>query len=223
MPYNATFDANQFEPRQSAGGHQVGNGFPFEITNTEVKATSAGDGGMFVVTFTTPVGQIDFRYNLFNKSPKAVEIAHGQFSALCRAVGRYQVNFNDDGAVLRGARGKLDVGYQKGEEPTAEKPEGGYVEVKKVYDVNGIEPGKSAAPAQQQPQPQPQPTGQAAPMQQQPGGGWGTQQQPNAAPQGWSNQQPAQQQQPNPAPAGGQAWQPGGAAPGATPPWGSRT
>jgi len=32
---------------------------------------------MFVVTFTTPAGQIDYRYNLFNQSAKAVEIAHG--------------------------------------------------------------------------------------------------------------------------------------------------
>jgi len=209
MPYNATFDANQFEPRQSAGGHPVGNKFPFEISNTEVKSTKDGTGGMFEVTFTTPAGQIINRYNLFNQSAKAVEIAHGQFSALCRAVGRYQVDFNNDGAILRGAKGCLDVGWQKGEEPTAERPEGGYVEVKKVYDVNGNEPGKT--PAQAQPQGQVA-TGQGQPLQQQPGGGWGNGAQPQQTVQTAS-----------PAPAQGQTWQPGqGQGNNPNPPWGSR-
>lgn len=211
-PFNATFDANQFEPRQFGSAHPIGNKFDFEITNTEVKSTKDGDGGMFVVTFTTPAGQIDFRYNLFNKSAKAVEIAHGQFSALCRAVGRYQIDFNNEGAVLRGARGKLDVGYQKGEEPTAEKPEGGYVEVKRVYDSAGNEPGKAPAqPQTQQASQQPQ----SQPMTQQPGGGWGQQpQNPNPSQQQPQGQQPANQN--------GQAWQPGQAAAGGAPPWGSR-
>src|SRR6267154_6238937 len=209
MPYNATFDANQFEPRQSAGGHPIGNKFPFEISHTEVKPTSAGTGGLFEVTFTTPAGQIINRYNLFNQSVKAVEIAHGQFSALCRAVVRYQVDFNNDGAILRGARGCLDVGWQKGEELTAGRPEGGYVEVKKVYDVNGNEPGK--APAQAQPQGHVA-TGQGQPLQQQPGGGWGNGAQPQQTVQTTS-----------PAPAQGQTWQPGGQGQAAAnPPWGSR-
>lgn len=225
MPYNAVFDATQHEPKQSGGAHPVGNGFLFEITNTEVKPTAAGDGGLFEVEFTTPAGRIVQRYNLFNKSPKAVEIAHGQFSALCRAVGRYQVDFNNDGAILRGGRGKLDVGFQKGEEPTAEKPEGGYVELKKVYDVNGIEPGKSVA-SQGQQTAQPQPGNQ--PMTQQPGGGWGTQ-----APQGQTTQQPSQGgwdatrnaavQQNQPGSGGGQTWQPGNNAANPNPPWGART
>jgi len=210
-PYNATFDANQFEPRQSAGGHPVGNKFPFEISHTEVKPTKDGTGGMFVVTFTTPAGQIDYRYNLFNQSAKAVEIAHGQFSALCRAVGRYQVDFNNDGAILRGAKGCLDVNYQKGEEPTAERPEGGYVEVKKIYDVNGNEPGKApaqAAPAQGFANQGPAPAaGQV--LQQQSGGGWGNGAQPAA-------NAPAASQQT------AQAWSPGGQGNTANPPWGSR-
>jgi hypothetical protein len=236
MPYNATFDANQFEPKQIGGGHPPGNKFPFEITNTEVVATKDNDGGMFVVEFSTPAGSIVMRYNLFNKSPKAVEIAHGQFSALCRAVGRYQVDFNNDGAVLRGARGLLDVGWQRGQEPSAEKPDGGYTEVKKVYDIHGIEPGKNNAVSQQQPQTQQnaQPSQPNQPMTQQPNGGWTqpqqgqpmTNQQP---PQGWQQPQSGAVQQTNPQQNAqqtnpqGQAWQPGNAAPGGNPPWGSRT
>lgn len=231
-PYNATFDANQFEPRQMGGGHPVGSKFDFEITKTEVKPTKDGDGGLFEVEFTTPAGSITFRYNLFNKSPKAVEIAHGQFSALCRAVGQYQVDFNNDGAALRGKRGKLDVGYQKGEEPTADKPEGGYVEVKRVYDIHGIEPGKTnAAQPQQQSHQQLQPQGANGPLVQQPGGGWG-----QGQPQGQTNQQPPQgwqqpqgnqvqntQQQANiQAQQPSNTWQPGQQNTGPAP-WGNRT
>jgi hypothetical protein len=203
MQMSGQFNANQFEPKQSGGGHPVGNKFPFTITSTEIKENAAKDGGYFCVEFTSPVGSIKHNYNIWNKTPKAVEIAHGQLSALCRATGIYQINWENEGAALRGGKGLMDVGHQKGEEPTAEKPEGGYVELKRVYDMAGNEPGKP--PTQNQPQ-----TGQAQPMTQQAGGGWG-------------NQQPQTNPSPGPSQDAGKAWQPGGAGPAANPPWGSRT
>jgi len=95
----------------------------------------------------------------------------------------------------------LDVNYQKGEEPTAERPEGGYVEVKKVYDVNGNEPGK--APAQAQPQGQVQPA-QTSPYSssREAGGEWC----PTAAERTDGLASPAQ------------AWSPGGQGVAANPP-----
>ena len=200
------FNANQFEPKQSGGGHPVGTRFPFTITGTEIKENAAKDGGYFSVEFTSPVGSIKHNYNIWNKSAKAVEISHGQLSALCRAVNIYQIDWSNEGMALRGGKGLMDVGFQKGEEPTAEKPEGGYVELKKVYDIAGNEPGK---PPQQAQQPQPSQPQQTAPLTQQTGGGWG-----NSQPQ----QQPSQ---PSPNQAGG-AWQPGGTAGATTPPWGNR-
>jgi hypothetical protein len=220
--FQGSFDASQFQPNQGGQGHPVGK-FPFNISHTECVSTKDQQGGMFVVTFTSPSGEIKTRYNLWNQNAKAVEIAHGQLSALCHATGVFKLDWQNEGAALRGARGMMEIGYQKGEEPTAEKPAGGYVEVKKVFDVNGNEPGKGPAPAaqpmQQAPQAQPQmawpnqpapPPGsmqastgfaqQAAPMQQQPNGGW---------------QPPAQQQAPQ---------QPGwtqGAAPN-QPPWANK-
>ncbi len=225
MQLTGGFNASQFEPNQGGQAHPVGNKFPFRITNTEIKENSAKTGGYFQVEFTSPVGSIKKAYNIWYKGEneaKTVEIAHGQLSALCRAVGIYQIDWGNEGAALRGGQGCMDIGHQKGEEPTPEKPAGGYVEIKRVYDTAGNEPGKTAAHTQAQPQ-----TGQAQPMTQQPGGGWGNsggQQQPaQQAPQGgWQpNQQQPAQNQPNP--QTGQAWQPGGTAPAANPPWGSRT
>lgn len=211
MGFQGSFDASQFQPNQGGQAHPVGK-FPFTISHTECVQTKDQQGGMFVVTLTSPSGEIKNRYNLWNSNAKAVEIAHGQLSALCHATGVFKLDWQNEGAALRGARGMMEICYQKGEEPTAEKPAGGYVEVKKVFDVNGNEPGKGPAPAaqplqqapQQQVNPWPnQPNGQSpqqAPMQQQPNGGW----QPPA-------QAPAAQQP---------AWTQGAAPP--APPWANK-
>ena len=199
------FNANQYEPNQGMSSHPPASKIPFTITSTAIKENASKDGGFFEVVFTSQLGDQIMRYNIWNKTPKAVEIAHGQLSALCRAVNIYQIDWTNEGAALRGGKGMMDVGYQKGEEPTAEKPAGGYTELKKVYDAAGNEPGK--APAQQQPQQNQNPPQGAAPLTQQPNGGWGQPQQ--------NNSQPAQAQP-------GQAWQPGGGGENKTPPWGQR-
>ena len=182
MPMQGSFDAQQFKPNQGGQPHPVGSKFDFQITNTEIVQTKDQQFGMFVVEFTTPAGSIVSRYNIWNANPKAAEIAHGQLSALCHATGVFRLDWQNDGAALRGARGKLDVGYQKGEEPTADRPHGGYVEVKKVYDANGNEPGRGPAPQPaagagtvqawgNTPVQQHSPTVQAAPQGWQPGAG----------------------------------------------------
>jgi hypothetical protein len=200
MPMQGGFDANQIQPKQIGESHPVGK-FQAVISNTEIAPTKDGTGGMFIVTFKTPSGEIPFRYNIWNQSDKAKEIAAGQLSALCHATGVFRVGWENDGAALRNAALMIEVGYQKGQEPSPEMPHGGYTEVKKVYDRNGNEPGKapqaapqtqpagnggwgnSSQPQQQQPTPQPQPN---PPMTQQPGG-WGqpAQQQPSQADPPW--------------------------------------
>lgn len=209
MQMQGGFNANQFEPSQS-GGHPPAQKVPFTVTSCAIKENSSKDGGYFEVEFTSPIGSVIHRYNIWNKTPKAVEIAHGQLSALCRAVNRFQIDWGNEGAALKGAQGLMDVGYQKGEEPSEANPNAkGYTELKKVYDMAGNEPGKTGVP-----QPQTTPQGQqAAPLTQQPGGSWGQQPQTQQAPQ----QAPQGQQ------GGGQAWQPGnGGQAAATPPWGPR-
>lgn len=214
-PFNGSFDANQFKPNQ--GGDIIPPGMhDFVVSNTTVDALNGDKGGAFIVEFSTPAGFAKRWYNLWFQNPadpvkaaKTVEIAHGQLSALCHAVGIFQIDFKNEGAALRGARGKALFGYQKGEEPSAEKPNGGFTEIKKIYDAAGNEPGK--APAQPQAQ-QAQPQGGNQPMVQQAGGGWG-----QGAAQPTHTQQPPQGQQ------NGQAWQPGqNGATDKAPPWGAR-
>lgn len=223
------FDARTVQPSQGMEGHPPGR-FPFTITNTYAKENSAQTGAMLVVELTSDVGRIENRYNIWNNSAKAVEIAQKELSALCYAVNIFRVTFPrlpdnsydmaNAARELRGGRGIMEVAPQTDKDG---KPNG-YMEVKKVLDANGNEPGKSgSAPQPQQPQ-------QSQPMTQQPQGGWGNGNNqpaanpaPNAAPQGWGNQQP--QQQPQAQPQGQpQGWSPnaGGAPAGGPPPWGSK-
>lgn len=216
-PMTGSFDATQFTPRQAGDAHPPGK-FPANISNTTIQPTKANDGGMFVVEFTTPAGTISNRYNLWNSSPKAVEIANNELSALCYATGIFKLDFQNEGAALRGGRCMIDVAPQTDKEG---KPTN-YMEIKKVFDVNGNEPGKGQS--QQQ----------AAPMQQQGNGEWGNpppQQQPPQNPSGapsggWGAPQAAPAQtapQNQPAPASNQpAWgQSQPQQPNAqTPPWG---
>lgn len=209
-----TFNAQQYQPNQGMGIHPPAQKIPFTITNTEIKETSAKDGQfMLEIEFTSPLGMIINRYNIKNNSAKTVEIAYGQLSALCHAVGRYNINGATECAELRGATGLMDIGYQKNEEPDPNHPDRkGYTELKRVYDMAGNMPGKTGTPQQAQPQTTPQGQ-QAAPLQQQPGGSWSQQPQTQQAPQ----QAPQGQQ------GGGQAWQPGnGGQAAANPPWGPR-
>lgn len=206
------FNANQYEPNQGFGIHPPAQKIPFQITNTEIKDTADKTGSYLSVEFTSPVGIVRNIYNIRNNTPKAVEIAYGQLSALCRAVGIYQIDGSNECAALRGGKGLMDIGYQKGEEPDPNFPDRkGYTELKRVYDMAGNDPSK---PGQAQPNAA-QPSG--APMTQQPGGGWGNQPQQQPA------QQPPQPQgQQNPAQNTGQAWQPGNQPQSQTPPWGQR-
>lgn len=204
------FNANQYEPSQGIGVHPPAQKIPFQIVNTEMKETADKTGGMLVVEFNSPAGTLIHRYNVKNNSPKAVEIAFGQLSALCRAIGIYDLSGDNECAALRGGKGLMDVGYQKGEAPTDNNPEAkGYTELKRVYDAAGNDPAKSG---QTQPQANAAPSGQ--PMTRQSGGGWNTEQaNPNPAQQSPQGQQSAPQ---------GQAWQPGNQPAGQTPPWGNR-
>lgn len=136
------FDATQIAPSQSAGPHPIGQ-FPARIADTEIEPTKDKTGWFLKVTFETPAGVIFMRYNLANPNERAVNIARGQFSALCHATGILQPRYGDHCAALRGGRCQIVVGEQNGEEAK----EKGYTEIKKVLDPNGNEPGKvQAAP-----------------------------------------------------------------------------
>lgn len=169
MPFEDSFDASQVEPSQGFDVHPAGI-FDASIMNTSIEPTKDQSGGLFKVDFGTPAGKITKRYNLWNPSPQAVEIARKELSALCYATGIFKLDFRNDAAVLRNARCKIEVAHQIDKDT---KQPSKYMEVKRVLDVNGNEPGKGPSPA-------PQPVPQGQPLQQQPSGSWGTQQPANA-------------------------------------------
>ena len=204
------FNAQQFDPTQGGGSLPVGR-HPVIIESSEVKANKANDGGYLQLNLKLIDGPQQgttgaYRLNLYHSNPQTAEIAHRQLSAICHVIGVFNVQ---DSAQLHNIPFIIEVGFQKGHEPGSNPEAKGYTEVKKVFDINGHEPGKAGqgAPAPAQPQGQ---------------GGFG-QQQPAQQPAAWGQpQQPAAQpQQPaGNAPAWGQ--QQGGAAPAGGAPWGQR-
>ena len=214
--FTDSFDARSVAPSQGFDTHPPGM-FDAQISNTFAKPTASGTGGMFRVEFTTPAGRIENGYNIWNESPKAVEIAQKELSALCHATGIYKISFPKDqagnpvlseaGRELRGGRCKIEVAPQTNKDGTPHP--NGYMEVKKVYDANGNEPGKTGSA----PQPMQATAQQQQPVQPQPNQGWtqGPSAPQQAQPQqgGWA--QPAQQPNPQQHPNGGN-----------TPPWGAR-
>lgn len=233
------FNAQQYDPTQGVGSLPIGK-HPVIVESSEVKANKANDGGYLQLNLRIIDGPQQgttgaYRLNLYHSNQQTVEIAHRQLSAICHVIGVFQVT---DSSQLHNLPFLIEVGPQKND------PQ--YTEVKKVFDMNGNEPGKAGAgapaaqPQQQQPQGQPngawggapqgQPQQQPAqqPAQQPQGAAWGGQPAQNPAPQGgqpaWGGQpaqQPAQQQ-----PQGG-GWQQGGqpaqgGAPAGAAPWGQR-
>ena len=85
------FDANDVDPATEfeplpQGKHLV------VITDSEMKPTKSGSGHYLELTFQVINGPyanrlLWSRLNLDNPSRQAVEIAHGELSAICRAVG----------------------------------------------------------------------------------------------------------------------------------------
>lgn len=203
-----TFNANSVSPQQGTPSHPPGM-FDFNITHTEIKPNKDNTGGYLEVEFTSPAGRTVFRYNLWNNSPQAVEIANKQLSALCHATGIFQLDFSNEAAALKGGRGRMEVGPQKND------PQ--YTEIKRVFDAQGNEPGRApTAPAQQQQQGQQGGWGTA------PANGQATSGQIAPAQPGWGA--PAGQQQPAPQQQGGWQAPPNQAAPATQappnqPPW----
>lgn len=178
------FNAQQFEPRYGGSGGLPAGKYPVIITDTKQVPTKNNDGGYLAVELRVTEGPMQGgthtdRLNLHNTNPETVRIANQQLSAYCHVTGVFQFQ---DTAQLHNIPFMVEIGPQKS---------GEYTEVKKLFDRNGNEPGKSGAgPQTQQPQgggwggaPQGgQPQGD--PNAGQAGGGWGGAPQGGGQPQG---------------------------------------
>lgn len=193
------FDSTQHDPTQSGGQLPVGKMIKVVIVNSEVMPTKSKDGGLLKLDLEVIEGEHKgatgvHRLNLYHSNPQTVEIANKQLSGICHVVSVFKVN---DSAQLHNIPFCVDVAQQQ--DPK-------YTEVKKVYDVNGNEPGKQTPTTTTQPQTQPQ----AEPQQTQsaPWGGGGGQTETQ------SLQEQSEQQATPP-------WGAGGGQPATTPPWGN--
>lgn len=218
------FDASQVNPEQGSGQLPIGR-HPVIVQASEVKSNKNNDGGYLQLDLLITDGPQKgasgaYRINLYHSNLTTVQIAQKQLSAVCHVTGVFMLQ---DSTQLHNIPFVVEVGPQKSDAQ--------YTEVKKVFDVNGNEPGKQGNAAQQQQQPAQQPAqsnpiggfGSNAPAPQ--GAQWAGQGQqsqqqqlqqnaPVAPAWGQPQQQAAQQQ---PTPAAGWQQQQGGA--GATP-WG---
>uniref|UniRef100_A0AAU6W0K9 Single-stranded DNA-binding protein n=1 Tax=Pseudomonas phage Pavpe01 TaxID=3138545 RepID=A0AAU6W0K9_9VIRU len=142
------FDARNVDPTQGVGGLPIGK-HPVMAIKSEVKPTKDNDSGYLQLDLQVIDGPAKgavgaYRLNLYHSSAQTVEIAHKQLSALCHVTGVFQVQ---DSQQLHNIPFVVEVGMQK--EPNPNK----YTEIKRVFDINGNEPGQGggngAAQAQQ--------------------------------------------------------------------------
>lgn len=85
------FDAREVEPQGTFEPIPAGK-YLAVITSSEMKPTKAGDGSYLELVLQVIEGEYKGRLlwerlNLDNPNPTAVQIARGQLSAVCRAVG----------------------------------------------------------------------------------------------------------------------------------------
>ena len=88
------FDANTVDPATTFDPIPAGK-YVASITESEMKPTKNGNGHYLQLTFTVLDGQykgrkVWARLNLDNPNSQAVQIARGELSAICRAVGVMQ-------------------------------------------------------------------------------------------------------------------------------------
>lgn len=212
---NGVFDATLYDPSQTPPRHPVGK-FQFIVRAADIVPTKDNSGGVYVVTFETPVGSVVNRFNLWNQSVQAVEIAHKQLAALSYVTGRFKLNMATKGQEIIGGQGMLEVQEQP-------PPNNQYTQIVAFMFPDGSLP-KAGQPGGGAPPPQPAAPQPPQPPAAPPAGAWGAPPPPPAAgAPAWGT--PAAPgpvvtsgPQPPPGPAWGAPqqpgqWQPGNAAP----------
>jgi hypothetical protein len=94
MAYLNNFDTNTVDPASSFDPIPAGK-YIAAITESEMKPTKTGNGHYLELTFDILDGQykgrkVWARLNLDNPNAQAVQIARGELSAICRAIGVMQ-------------------------------------------------------------------------------------------------------------------------------------
>lgn len=164
------FDANQVEPQ--APLEPVPSGlYTVMITESEMKATKAGDGQYLELVLQIVDGdfkgrKIWDRLNLFSRNQTAVQIAQSTLSAICHAVNVIQVQ---DSQQLHDKPLVAKVVFMPSKDGFAEKNEvKGYKPLQQQFQQPQPQPQQQQPPAMDFSQPQPQPQQQQFQPPQQP-------------------------------------------------------
>lgn len=200
LPY--TFDATQIDPTQTVGNLPVGRHI-VTVTSSDIKDTKDKGGQYLELVLTVIDGENKgasgaWRLNINHHKEQTMQIAHRQLSSICHAIGVYQIN---DTNQLHDKPFIVEVGIQQKNDQQKEGTV--YTEVKRVFDINGNEPGKRQSQPQYQQPPQSQPAGWQ-PSQGQLASEW----QPPQSQQASQQSQPQTQQPPQGQPQQPPQWQP---------------
>lgn len=161
------FNPADFDPSQGPGNWPLGK-HPVIITKAEVTGTKDGANGMLVFTLRVTDGpeagyENVYRLNIYHSNEDTVRIAHRQLSAVCHVLQTFQLGQNgSDLTPLFNKPFIVEIALQKAK--TEEDKAKGYTEIRRVYDINGNEPGKPGA-SQNPPQQQQQFNNQQQPQQ----------------------------------------------------------
>lgn len=139
------FDSSGIDPQYGGSGSQLPLGkHPVVIVGSNLKPTRNNDGGYLELTLEAIDGpskgvQHSDRLNLHNKSAQAVEIANKQLSAYCHVTGVLRFQSTEE---LHNKPFVVEIGP----EPDDRNPN--RTGIKKLFDINGNEPGHAGAGGQ---------------------------------------------------------------------------
>lgn len=138
------FDATNVAPSAPAAAIETG-WYPTNIIMTEMKPTKAQDGFYLEIKFRISSGvnagrTLTSRLNLQNKSQQAVDIAYGELSAICHAVGKLRVGV---AAELHG--GALEIYVKKVPRNDAPGEFSNDIAGYRAVGANGNQPGFAGA------------------------------------------------------------------------------
>src|SRR4051812_41232904 len=160
-----TYDATQIEPNTAFEVIPAGK-YHVQIVNSEMRSTNANNGQFLWMELSIMDGphankRLFDRLNLVNPSEKAVAIAQGALSAICRAIGQMSVSDSEqlhNRSLIANVRVRPEGPDKNGIMRSAQNEIGGYLPMNGTSQPVAATARPATAPAAQAAQATPQPT-----------------------------------------------------------------
>lgn len=150
-----SFNAGLYDPTMKGPNKSfpIGKNYVGMITDSNRVPNKNGTGDNLELDIVIADGPLKGhegidRLSLLHPNAMTVKIANNRMAAYCDVLGI--AGFNDT-SELHNKPFRFDVSWQKGNEPTAEKPEGGYTEVTMLYAMDGRPAGATGGGAKPAP------------------------------------------------------------------------